>query len=204
MQKRIIAIVAVLFSSILIGTFLYDHYLLKPEFNIFGIESLTKFDIQNIGKADAHNVKIKVNGTWIPTFKMNVTKVEHGYSVSPEQIATVFYGIICGYNEHSGEWFELTKRVVPYITGGETNGTTFVKLMVIENGTFRYLTDDEVTSLIDAFETPRAYYAFGETAIDVLRVGEVKTSQVTLEGRADSCEVSISCDEGITSHFFLP
>jgi len=199
-NKRVIVIVVVLLCGILVGGFLYTRYFLKPEFNTFDMEKTSSsitFNIQNIGKSDAHNVKIKVNGTWIPTFKMNVTSVEHGYSVSPEQIATVFYGTI----ESDEEWFELAKRLVPSIVGGETDGTTFIKLMVVENGMWRYLADSEVASLIGAFENPRAYYAFEETTIDILRSGEIKTVTIDLDESSAHYEVAISCDEGITLHF---
>lgn len=201
-DKKVTATIVILLSSIAIGIFLYTRYFLKPEFNIFDMESPTKFNIQNIGKADAHNVEIKVNGTWIPKFSMNVTRVEHGYSVTPEQIATVFYGKIYGYEPE--ELSELVRRVVSPIAGWESNGTTFVKLMVIENGVWRYLTDSEVASLIDAFENPQIYYTFGETTIDILRIGEVKTVQITLKGRADFYEISISCDEEVTLQFSNP
>jgi hypothetical protein len=197
-NKKVIVMIVILLSITVMGIFLYVWYFLKPEFNVFDMESATKFNIQNIGKADAHNIKIKVNGTWTPAFRMNVTKVEHGYS------ATVFYGTIYGYDEHSGEWFELAKRLVPSIVGGETNGTTFVKLMVIENGVRRHLTDSEVSILIDAFENPRAYYTFAETIIDILKVGEVKTVQILLQGRSDFYEISIFCDEGVTLQFSYP
>jgi len=201
-DKKVIAIIVILLSSIAVGAFLYARYFLKPEFNIFDVESPTKFNIQNIGKADAHNVKIEVNGTWIPTFQMNVTSVENGSMY--DTAATVFYGTIYNYEPDSGEWYELSRRVVPSIVGGETNGTTFLKLTVEENGVLRHLTDSEVASLIDAFENPRTYYTFGETTIDILRMGEVKTVQITLKGRADSYEISISCDEEVTLQFSHP
>lgn len=199
-NKKVIVIVVILLCGILVGSFLYTRYFLKPEFNTFDVEktsSSMRFNIQNIGKADAHNVKIEVNGTWIPEFKMNVTSVEHGYVVSPEQIATVFYGTI----ENSEDWFELARRVVPSIVGGETNGTTFLKLEVVENGVWRYLDDNETSMLIDAFENPRAYYTFKETTIDILRRGEIKTVTIDLDESSDYYEVAISCDEGITLQF---
>lgn len=203
-NRNIIVVIAIVLSGILIGAFLYTQYFLKPEFNVFDAQlNPIKFNIQNIGKADAHNVKIKVNGSWTPAFRMNVTKVEHGYSVSPEQIATVFYGTICDYDENSGEWFQLAKRVVPSITGGETNGTTFVKLMVVENGTWRYLDDDEVANSVEAFGNPRTYYSFGETTIDILKVGEIETVTISLKEHSDSYQISISCDEGLTLQFSL-
>jgi len=201
-NKKVIVMIVILLSITVMGIFLYVWYFLKPEFNVFNMESATKFNIQNIGKADAHNVKIKVNGTWIPNFRMNVTKVEHGYSITPEQIATVFNGTIYGYD--ATELSELVRRLVPAITGWETDGTTFVKLMVVENGVWRYLTESEVASLIDAFENPRAYYAFGEAIIDILKVGEVKTVQILLQGRSDFYEISIFCDEGVTLQFSYP
>jgi len=185
---------------ILIGAFLYSWHFLKPEFNIFDMEKTSSsitFNIQNMGKADAHNVEIEVNGTWLPAFEMNVTSVQHGYVVSPEQIATVFYGTI----ENSEDWFKLAKRVVPSVVGGETDGTTFLKLEVVENGVWRYLADNETTILIEAFENPRAYYTFGETTIDVLRIGEIKTVAINLSECSDFYEVAISCNEGITLQF---
>jgi len=199
-NKKVIVIVVILLSGILVGTLLYTRYFLKPKFNIFDLEKTggsVKFNLQNVGNVDAHNVKIKVNGTWIPTFKMNATSVEHGYMVSPEQIATVFYGTI----ESAEEWFVLAKRVVPSIVGGETDRTTFLKLAVVENGVWRYLTDSEVTILIDAFENPRVYYTFGETTIDILKKREIKTVNIILPQISNLYEVVITCDEGTTLHF---
>jgi hypothetical protein len=198
-NKKIIVVAIVILLSGVLGIFLYTRYFLKPEFNLIDIETNpTDFHIQNIGKADAHNVKIKFNGTWIPNFRMNTTKVEHGYMTSSEQIVTVFYGAI----ESSEDWYLLARRIVPSIVGGETDGATFVKLAVVENGVWRYLTDDEVASLIEAFENPRAYYTYGETTIDVLRVGEIKEVKITLkEPFRDFYEIFISCDEGISLQF---
>ena len=218
-NKKVIVIVVILLGGILIGAFLYAWYYLKPEFkpefNTFDMEKSrgsVNFNIQNIGKADAHNITIKVNGTWtwIPTFRMDVTSVEHGYVVTPGQIATVFYGTIYG-----GEWMALADRIVPSIVGGETDGATYVKIMVMENDVMRYLTENENVALIEAFENPRAYhtYTFGETTIDILRKGEIKTvvitlekwstktTAITLEQYPDFYEISISCDEGITLQF---
>ena len=193
-------VIAIILIAILIGTFLYARYFLKPEFNVFDIQSNPiKFNIQNIGKADAHNVKIKVNGTWIPNFKMNVTSVEHGYMVSPEQIATVFYGMI----ENSEGCFQLSKRVVPSISSGETDGIAFVKLAVVENGTWRYLDDNEVADIIQAFENPRTYYSFEETMIDILKIGEIETVTISVKEDSDSYQIVVSCDEGLTLQFSL-
>jgi len=200
-KKIIVVAIVILLSGVLIGTFLYTRYFLKPEFNLIDIETNpTDFYIQNVGKADAHNVKIKFNGTWIPEISINVTSVEQGYSVSPEQIATVFKGIFDGSFEDMNI---LARKVIPSIVGMELDSERgWLKVMVVENGVWRYLTDNEVASLIEAFENPQAYYTYGETTIDVLRVGEIKGVKITLkEPFRDFYEIFISCDEGISLQF---
>lgn len=195
-DKKVIAIIVILLSSIAVGAFLYTQHFLKPEFNIFDVESPTKFNIQNIGKADAHNVKIEVNGTWVPTIEINVTSVEYG------EHDTLFNGRFDGSFEDMNI---LARRIIPSVAGMERDSEhAWLKIFVIENEMQRCFNDSEAAILIEAFENPRAYYTFGETTIDILRMGEVKTVQITLKGRADYYDISISCDEEVTLQFCHP
>lgn len=138
---------------------------LKPEFNVFNLEAgggLVKFNLQNLGEADAHNVSIKVNGTWHPQIEVEITSVEHGYSVTPEQIATVFRGTIKG---DTSDILRVLKMIVPSTAGTERDTVpegTYIKIMVVENGTYRYLTDSEVTAIKEVLENPHPYYTSAE------------------------------------------
>lgn len=175
----------------------------KPEFNVFNLEAggnLVKFNLQNLGEADAHNVSIKVNGTWCPQIEVEITSVEEGYVVTPEQIATVFRGTIRGPTEYI---IRVLKTGVPSIAGTErdvdheTQESTFLKVMVMENETYRYLTDSEVTAIKEVLENPHPYYTSTEETIDILRKDEIKTVEIHLEWGCDSFEMVISCDEGV-------
>lgn len=195
---------AVLLSGVMVGAFLYAWYILRPEFNAFDMvanRNSIRFSIQNMGNADAHNVKIEVNGTWISYFKMNVTNVEH------RDNTTIFYGTINKWGEQA---FDLAQRIVPSIVHGETplppmydavDYPTYIKVKAEENGVPRNLTDNEVASLIDAFENPRAYYTFGEATIDLLRKEEIRTMTINLSEPSHFYEVSVSSDEGATLQF---
>jgi hypothetical protein len=154
-----------------------------------------------MGNADARNIKIEVNGTWISYFKMNVTNVEH------RDNATIFHGTINKWDEQA---FNLAQRIVPSIVHGETplppiydavNYPTYIKVKAEENGVPRNLTDNEVASLIDAFENPGAYYTFGEATIDMLRKGEIRTMTINLSEPSHFYEVSVSSDEGVSLQF---
>ena len=204
MKKFRLALIAVLLIGLTVGVGLWYAIVLtprslKPEFNIFNLEAggnLVKFNIQNLGEADAHNVVIKVNGSWCPSIEINVTSVEHGYSVTPEQIATVFNGTFDGSFEDMNT---LARRIIPSVAGMERDSEhTWLKVMVVENGTWRYLTDSEVALLKEAFENPHPYYTFAEKTINALRKDEIKTVEIHLEWSCDSYEVIISCDEGVT------
>lgn len=203
-KKNAIIMVAVTLSGVTLGAFLYSWYFLKPVFNAFDtvadVDSIG-FSIQNMGNADAHNIKIEVNGTWISHFRMNVTNVEH------EDYSTIFYGTI---NEWGEQAFDLARRIVPSITYGwiplppyygAVDYPTYIRVEAEENGVPRNLTNDEVASLIHAFENPRAYYTLAETTIGVLRKGEIRTMTIDLSEPSHFYEVSVSSSEGTTLQF---
>jgi hypothetical protein len=200
--KRAAVISAVLLTIILAAAFLYARFFtLKPEFNVFEVSvygAEVKFFIQNIGKADAHNVKTLVNGTWIQKFRVNLTFVENKGNW------TLLRGDNSGWPYHVSM---LGLRVLPVIADWKvifTSTANYLNLTArADSDTLRHLTDLEVEILIDAFENPRPFYTYNESTIDLLRVGEVRTVTIILDENSDSYEVLISCDERITATLSL-
>lgn len=172
---------------------------LKPDFNVFNFQRIgndIEFSIQNIGSSDAHNVTIAVTGAWIPSYNMSVVSVEHGYIDTPEHNATVFHGTISNYTIDTAPRFdEYARRLGVPANGSETDYKTYLKITVEENGTLRYLTDDETEFLVQAFEDPIPTYTYNETDITVLGVTETRTLTVDLQDSAESYQIAISCSE---------
>ncbi len=181
---------------------------LIPNFNVFNFQRIgndIEFSVQNIGSTDAHNVTVTVNGAWIPSYNMSVTSVEHGYIDLPEKIATIFYGIIHNYTAGTTPRFdEYARRLGVPANGSETDYSTYLKITVEENGTLRYLTDDESEFLVQAFEEPIATYTYNETAISVLTVAETKTLTVDLQEWAESYQIAVSCSQTEEKTFVFP
>ena len=179
----------------------------KPEFNIFDLEaggSLVKFNLQNLGEADAHNVTITVNGTWIPQVQMNITSVENGYSPSVSTYkATIFKGTFNVAISHDVERL-ITKVIssVGFIESDYEAGWFAVGIVEeVVNQTLvstRWFTDSEIALVEEILENPHPYYTSAEKTIDILRKDEIKTVDIHLEWSCDSFEMVISCDEGVT------
>jgi hypothetical protein len=172
---------------------------LKPDFNVFNFQRIgndIEFSIQDIGSSDAHNVTITTNGAWIPSYNMSVVSVENGYIDTPEHIATVFNGTIRNYTIDTAPRFdEYARRLGVPANGSETDYNTYLKITVEENGTLRYLTDDETEFLVQAFEDPIPTYTYNQTDITVLGVTEIKILTVDLHDWAESYQIAISCSE---------
>jgi archaellum component FlaG (FlaF/FlaG flagellin family) len=181
---------------------------LKPNFNVYNFQrrgNNIAFSVQNIGSTDAHNVTVTVNGAWIPSYNMSVTSVEHGYIDTPEHIATVFNGTIRNYTADTTPRFDdYVRRLGIQANGSETDYSTYLKITVEENGTLRYLTDNENEFLVESFGDPIATYTYNETTISVLAVAETKALTVDLQEWAESYQIAISCSETEEKTFIFP
>ena len=181
---------------------------LKPNFNVYNFQrrgNNITFSVQNIGSKDAHDVTVTVNGAWIPSYNMSVTSVEHGYIGTPEHIATVFNGTIRNYTADTTPRFDdYVRRLGIQANGSETDYSTYLKITVQENGTLRYLTNDESDFLVEAFGDPQATYTYNETTIAVLAVAETKAFTVDLQEWAASYQIAISCSETEEKTFIFP
>ncbi|MDQ1279503.1 MAG: hypothetical protein QG670_765 [Thermoproteota archaeon] len=182
---------------------------LQPNFEISDFEKMgnnIQFSLQNTGNATATNIQIYVYGGWIPAYTMNVTSVEQGYIGSPEKIATVFNGTITNYTSSntSPTFDNYVRRLEIPANGSETDGQTYLKLTVQENGVLRYLSGEETNLLTQAFANPTAYYTGNETMIDRLNNAATQTVRIDMTEWADSYEVEVFCDEGVDKSFVLP
>jgi len=184
----------------------------KPEFNVFNLEAggnLVKFNLQNLGEADAHNVSIKVNGTWRPFPPINITDVTEDYiqtgssSGNPiMKLGTIFHGNFdCfardGHYDYMVLHTLMRARALLWMGTESMMTHEYFWIRVTDEEGTRTLTDSEVSQMIDCFENPNMY-PHAESTIDVLKKGEIKTVEIGLECLADSFEMVISCDEGVT------